>query len=167
MMRLLTSSHARPQSRVGALTIALVVMGLVLAVGCGPVVTVKNNTGFVVRAIVTYSGGHDAVAPSPGESSSVEIDEGPFTATAIPDTDWIEYAKVKRKVLNDQLANANNLSGEQLLAVVAQLKDIALHMKQFQDTAGKGASCSGSASSDSAPIVEVSLGAGGLVVACK
>ena len=55
----------------------------------------------------------------------------------------------------------------QLLAVVAQLKDIALRMKQFQDTAGKSASCSGSASSDSAPIVEVSLGAGGLVVACK
>ena len=120
-----------------------------------------------MRAIVASPGGPEAVAPSPGESSSVEVEEGTFTVTAIPDSDWIDYARTKRKVLNDMLANSENLTGEQLLAVVAQLKDIALRIKQFQDAAGKSASCSATASSDSAPIVVVSQGAGGLVAKCN
>jgi hypothetical protein len=149
------------------LALAMIAIGLRLTAGCGPVVTIQNQTSFPVRAIVIHTGGKDVASPSPGESSSVEVDEGTFTVAVIPDNEWIDYAKTKRKVLNDMLANSDNLSGQQLLAVVAQLKDIAARMKQFEDAAGKGASCSGSASNDHDGLVQVSQGAGGLVAACK
>jgi len=145
--------------------------GLVLALllaACGPTVTVQNQTGFAVRAIVTTVSGGDVVSPSPGESSSVDAQEGAYTITAIPDQDWINYAQTARKLLNEQLANSDNLSGPQLLKVVQQLKDIAAKMKQFQATAGKGATCRGTINQDgSGGTATVSVAAdGSLVVSC-
>ena len=87
----------------------------------------------------------------------------------IPDTDWIEYAKIKRKLLNEQLANADKLTGAQLLEVIRQLKDVAEKMSQFEATAAKGASCSGAITQEGGSgIAEISVGPNGaLVVACK
>lgn len=148
------------------LIIAMLLVGGVLA-GCIPTVTVTNQTGFDVRVLVFWSGGREVLSPSPGESSYAEVTEGTFTAVAVPASDWIDYAKAKRQYLNDQLANMDNLTGAQLAEVVRQLKDIAARMKQYEDTAGKGASCSGSITQEANGIVTISAAADGtLVVAC-
>ena len=141
----------------------------VLVVGCAPTVSVLNKTGIGVRAIVASGGTRQVLSPSPGESSAAEVVEGPFTVAVIPDTDWIEYAKIKRKLLNEQLANADKLTGAQLLEVIRQLKDVAEKMSQFEATAAKGASCSGAITQEGGSgIAEISVGPNGaLVVACK
>src|SRR5260221_3525818 len=128
----------------------------ILLAACGPTITVQNKTGFAVRAIVKHAGGSDVVSPTPGESSSVNAEEGAYTVTAIPDADWISYAQTVRKLLNEQLANADNLTGPQLLDVVRRLKDIASKMQQFESAAGQGASCSSSVSQDSNGLVPIS-----------
>ncbi len=148
--------------------IAFMILMLALIVGCGPAIIVENKTGFVVRVVVTSSDGTEAVSPSPGESSAVEVSEGAYTASAIPDAEWVEYAKITRKLLNDQLANSQNLSGEQLLDVIRRLKDIAAKMQAFEQAAGGGASCRGSVSSESGGTVIVSQGADGkLAITCR
>lgn len=145
----------------------LAVLVLLLA-GCGPEVVVENKTGFAIRVVVTSADGSEVVSPTPGESSSVSVSEGSYRATAIPDADWIEWAKLTRKVLNDQLANSQNLTGPQLLDVIQRLKDIAARMQQFEQAAGAGARCDSSASSDSTGLVTVSQSpSGALVAACK
>ena len=53
----------------------------------------------------------------------------------IPDAEWIEYARTTRKFLNDQLANADSLTGPQLLEVIRRLKNIAARIDQFQRAA--------------------------------
>lgn len=140
----------------------------VLLAACGPTITVTNNTGFGVRAIVHSTAGVDVVSPTPGNSSTVDAVDGAYNVTVINDQDWINYAQVVRKLLNEQLANSDNLTGPQLLNVVQRLKDIAAKMQQFQAAAGKGASCSGSLSSDAGGTVTVSLATdGSLFVSCR
>ena len=144
------------------------VAALVFLAGCGPSITVQNSTRIPLRVVVSAGGRSDVLSPSPGESSAAEVDEGPYRATAIPDADWIEYAKLTRKVLNDQLANSDRLSGPQLLDLIQRLKDIAARMQQFEQAAGAGASCGGTVSSDSNGQVTVSQGADGkLVASCR
>jgi len=141
---------------------------VLLLASCGPSIVVENKTRFAVRVVVTTPNGSDVVSPTPGESSVVDGAEGSYRATAIPDADWIEWAKSTRKVLNEQLANSENLTGPQLLDLVQRLKDIAKRMDEFTKSAGKGASCSGSLSSDSGGNVVVSQAPDGtLVVSCK
>ena len=140
-----------------------------LVVGCAPTVSVLNRTGFGVRAIVVSRGARQVLSPSPGESSTAEVEEGRFTVTVIPDAEWIEYAKLTRKYLNDQLANSDKLTGPQLLEVIRRLKDVAEKMSQYEATAAKGASCSGAITQEGGSgIAEISVGPNGaLVVACK
>jgi hypothetical protein len=87
----------------------------------------------------------------------------------IPDAEWIEYAKLTRKVLNDQLANADKLTGPQLLDVIHRLKEIAAQMQQFEQAAGSSASCGGRLTEDnSAGLVVVSTtDSGALVISCR
>jgi hypothetical protein len=152
------------------LQISIVALAAVLcAAGCGPTVTVMNNTRIPVRAFVSASGGeNDTLSPSPGESSVAEVSEGAFQVKVVPDTAWVDYAKTSRKLLNDQLANSDNLSGPQLLDVVKRLKDVAAQMQQMESVASAGgASCAGTISSDGAALVNVSVGASGaLAVSC-
>jgi hypothetical protein len=153
-------------SRLQIIIVAL--SALLCLAGCGPTVTVSNNTKFAVRVVVTSSDGSEVLSPTPGESSSAEVSEGPFRVTAIPDADWFAWAQLTRKDLNDRLANPQNLSGPQLLDVIQRLKDIAARMQQFETSTGAGASCGGTVSSDNDASVVVSLGANGtLVVSCK
>jgi hypothetical protein len=147
----------------------VLVVSLALLSDCGgPSVTVQNNTKFLVRAVVTSGGGSQVLSPSPGESASADVGEGVYSATVIPDTDWVEYAKLTRKVLNDRLANADNLTGDQLLDVVRRLKDIAAAMQQFEQAASSSGKCDGSVSQDGGGVVTVSTASdGSLVVSCK
>ncbi len=139
----------------------------VLLAACGPSITVTNNTGFGVRAVVTSAAGVDVISPTPGNSSTVDANEGTYNVTVINDQDWIAYAQTVRKLLNEQLANSDNLTGPQLLNVVQRLKDIAAKMQQFQAAAGKGASCSGNLSSEAGGVVTVAQAAdGSLLVGC-
>jgi len=143
----------------------LIVAGLIA--GCGPVIVVQNNTRIPVRAVVTSNGRSEVLSPSPGESSTAEAGEGPYTVTVIPDQEWIDYARATRKFLNDQLANSDNLTGPQLLQVVQRLKAVAAQMQEFENAAGKSQSCSGTLTSDGGGSVQVSTGAdGALVVSC-
>jgi hypothetical protein len=136
-----------------------------MADSCAPVITVSNTTSFAVRAVVT-SGGHSQVlSPSPGESSSAEAVEGPYRVTVIPDQEWLDHANATRKFLNDQLANADNLTGPQLLEVIRRLKEIALKIKQFEDTAGNGKGCGGNITQDGGGTVTVSTAADGSIIA--
>lgn len=149
----------------------LMVIGLsfaALSAGCAPMVVVENKTTIPVRAIVIASGQRNSVSPSPGESSSVEAPEGSYRVTVIPDAEWIEYAKLTRKYLNDQLANSDKLSGPQLLDVIRRLKDVAVRMQQFEGAADSTASCSGRISEDKSAVVMISLAANGkLTVVCR
>ncbi len=149
------------------LFLILIVTAILLA-SCGPSIVVENKTSFPVRVIVKASGHSSMLSPSPGESSSVEASEGAYRATVIPDAEWIEYAKLTRKVLNDQLANSDKLTGAQLLEVIRRLKDIAQRMQQYEQAAGSAASCGGSLTQDSTGLVVVSTAdTGVLVISCR
>lgn len=151
--------------------ISLVLLGLLalVIVGCAPTVTVANNTNIPVRAIVASGGVRNMLSPSPRESSTAEVTEGPYRVTVIADSEWIEYAKVLRKVLNDQLANADKLTGPQLLDLIRRLKEVAQQMAVYEQAAGSSASCSGRLTSEEgAGLAQVSQSPDGkLVVACK
>ncbi len=146
--------------------ILLLMLGLVVA--CGPVVTVENKTKIQVRVIVSSPGRYDVLSPSPGESSTTEVDEGAYSVAVVPDKEWIDYAKATRQFLNDQLANSQNLTGPQLLEVIKRLKQVAGQIQQFEQQR-TSAVCSGFVSSDRAVgTVQVNIGVdGGLVVSCK
>jgi len=148
--------------------IIVVLAGLRCLAGCGPTLTVKNSTRIPVRAFIAAKDGNSSLSPSPGESSSAEVSEGAFAASAYPDAEWVNYARTTRKVLNDQLADAGKLSGPQLLDMIQRLKDIAARMQEFGKAAGVGASSAGTVSSDHDASVTVSLGTDGkLVVSCR
>ena len=145
------------------------IVAAVLLASCGPSVVVENRTSLPVRVIV-YVGrqGGSVVSPSPGESSALAATEGVYRATVIRDAEWIEYAKLTRKDLNEQLANSDKLTGAQLLDVIRRLKDIAQRMQQYEQAAGSAASCGGKLTEDSTGLVVVSTGSDGkLVIICK
>lgn len=146
----------------------LIVAAIFLA-SCGPILTVENRTRFPVRVIVSGGGKIEVVSPSPGESSSVEMREGTYKATVIPDAEWIEYAKLTRKFLNDQLANSDKLTGPQLLDVIRRLKEVAVKMQQYEQAAGSSASCGGRLTeNNSAGLVMVSISdSGALTISCR
>ena len=149
------------------------VLGLfaLMLAACGPAVVVENNTRFPVRVVVTSGGHSDVVSPSPGESSAVDASIGSFSASAVPDAEWIDYAKTTRSYLNEQLANAANLTGPQLLDVIQRLKDIAGKIQSFESAASSAAHCDGSISESgdgAAGQIVVSTGADGkLALTCK
>ncbi len=149
--------------------IGLLCAFIFLLASCAPPIVVSNKTSFAVRVIVSGGGVSQTVSPSPGESSIAEIGEGAYKATVIPDAEWIEYAKLTRKVLNEQLANSDNLTGAQLLDVIRRLKDIALRMQQYEQAAGGSASCGGRITEDKGGgVVTVSAGADGkLAISCR
>lgn len=146
----------------------LAVIAACCLAGCGPTVTVQNDTNFPVRVIVAAGDGSESLSPSPGESSSAEVEEGGYGVVVVPDEDWINYAKATRQYLNDQLANSDRLSGPQLLSVVQRLKDIAKKMSDYQNAGSGEVSCTGKVSQDSDGLATISLGANGkLKVVCK
>lgn len=146
----------------------ILIVAAILLASCGPSIVVENKTSIPVRVVVRAGGKSEVVSPSPGESSTVEANEGTYRATVIPDAEWIEYAKLTRKFLNDQLANSDKLTGAQLLEVIRRLKDVAQRMQQYEQAAGSSASCGGSLSEDSTGLVVVSTASTGvLVISCK
>jgi hypothetical protein len=148
------------------LIIALLLVAMILA-GCAPVVTVQNNTKFEVTVFISGPEGPEVLSPSPGESSSAEIPLGNYMVTVVPAQQWLDYAKATRQYLNSQLANAQNLTGPQLLVVVQRLKDISARIQQYESTAGKGSYCAGKLTEQSDGIVVVTTAAdGSLVVSC-
>jgi hypothetical protein len=149
---------------------ALSLVAAVLVSGCGPSITVYNRTRFPVRAVVTQGKNREVVDPSPGEHSTVDADIGPYRVYAVPDKEWIDYAKLTRKVLNDRLANADKLTGPQLLDVIDRLKDIAERIQQYEGAAGTGKGCAGkiSETEPESHSVDIDVGAnGGLVATCR
>jgi len=149
------------------LFLILIVTAILLA-SCEPTITVANNTQIMVRVVVRTGGRTEVVSPSPGESSTVEAAEGGYSVSVIPDAEWIEYAKLTRQYLNDQLANADKLTGPQLLDVIRRLKDIALRMQQYEQAAGSAARCGGRVTEDSLGFVVIRTAADGkLVASCK
>ncbi len=152
--------------RIKFVPICFLIAGIIA--GCAPAVIVQNEMSFPVRAIVVSGGRRDVLSPSPGESSSAEASEGPYNVTVIPDEEWVAYAKGVRQYLNERLANADGLTGPQLLDVIRRLKEIATKMNEFERAAGSSSRCSGTITSDGGGAVVVSTGASGsLVVTCK
>jgi hypothetical protein len=138
-----------------------------MADACAPVITIKNNTTFEVRAIVNSKGHNSMVSPSPGESSVAEGEEGPYSVTIIPSKEWLDHATATRSFLNESLAHADRLSGPELLKVIDSLKAIALKIKEFQ-AAGKAQSCTGQITQDGGGNVTVGTAAdGSLKVVCN
>ena len=148
--------------------LALCILGAVLVSGCGPTITVKNRTRFPVTATVRNGERHETLSPSPGESSSMDADTGPYFVYAVPEKDWLEYAKLTRKVLNESLADPSRLTGPQINDIVQRLKDIAERIQQYEGTAGGARTCQGTISESGAGgTVEITVGAdGGLVARC-
>jgi hypothetical protein len=135
---------------------------------CAPALVVQNNTNFPVRVVVVAGDLRGVLSPNPGESSSMEVANGAYRVTAIPDAEWIEYAKLSRKLLNERLAAADQLTGPQLLEVIRQLKDIAQKMDAYDKAAASTSACRGAISDEGGGYVEVSQGSdGNLVVVCK
>jgi hypothetical protein len=129
--------------------------------GCAPVLTVQNDSTVPVRVVVSASGNRQVLSPSPGQSSSAEVGEGAYSAYAIPDAEWIEYARLTRRYLNDQLVNADNLTGTQLLEVIRRLKDIAARMQAYEGAAGSTGACNGTVSAEEAGLIRVAVGPDG------
>jgi hypothetical protein len=147
---------------------AVALLAVLALAGCGPVVSVVNNTKVPVRVIVKTADGSETFEPTPGESSSAEVTPGTVTVTAVPDADWVNYAKLTRQDLNQQLANSQNLSGPKLLDLVRRLKEIAAKMDEMSKAAGSSASCSSRVSEDSGLTATVSIGqSGALAVSCR
>ncbi|HKZ55257.1 MAG TPA: hypothetical protein VJ123_07235 [Anaerolineales bacterium] len=152
--------------RIGWVAMGLILSGLIT--GCAPVVTVQNTTRIPVRAFVWSGGRSEVLSPSPGESSSAEVSEGPYRVSVVPDQEWIEYAKATRRYLNERLADSDHLTGQQLLDVIRRLKDIAQRIQQFENAAGTGSGCRGKVSSEGGGLATISTSAdGSLVVSCK
>jgi len=147
----------------------LLIVTAILLAGCAPMVTVENGTIFPVRVIVSSGGKRVVVSPSPGENSTVDASEGAYRATAIPDAEWIEYARLTRRILNDQLANADNLTGTQLLDVIRRLKEVAVKIQQYEQAAGSSASCGGKLTEEKsvAYVMVYTSSSGTLVISCK
>ena len=148
--------------------IALCMVAAVLVSGCGPTIIVNNRTRFPVRAVVSQGNHREVVDPSPGESSAMDAEFGPFGAYAVPDKAWIDYAKLTRKVLNESLADPSRLTGPQLLDVVQRLKDIAERIQQYEGAAGAGSGCRGNVSEKGGTDVhevDINVGADGRLVA--
>lgn len=140
---------------------------LAVAAGCVPAITVSNTTSIGVRVVVSAAGHSDVVSPSPGNSSTVEGEEGPYRVTVIPDTEWGDHARATRDFLDKQLANSAELSGAQLLDLVQRLKAIAATLRQYE-TAGLAASCAGTITQDGGGTVTISTGAdGALTASCQ
>jgi hypothetical protein len=136
--------------------------------GCSTGVTINNNAGVNVRVIIVAGEDRQVFSPTPGNSSFAETGEGSHWATVVADREWIEYATATRRFLNEQLANSDNLSGQQLLTVIRRLKEIAQQMQQFEAAAGSTAQCAGSVSSEKAGVVAVTLSpVGTLALACN
>ena len=151
--------------------LAAIAVGVLLA-GCAPGIVIQNSASFPVRAIIRAGGVSEVFSPSPGESSYAEVREGRYTATVIPDAEWIEYARATRQYLNDQLAHSDNLTGPQLLDVIRRLNDIATRMDQFERAAASSAvgsaSCSGAVSSEANGLVTVTTNLDGRIfIDCK
>ena len=115
-----------------------------------------------MRVAVSARGNSQVLSPSPGESSYAEVGEGAYSAYAIPDAEWIEYARLTRRYLGDQLANADNLTGAQLMDVIRRLKDIAARMQQYEGAEGSASACSGgTVSTEKDGLIRVAVGADG------
>jgi len=129
--------------------------------GCAPGLTVQNNSAILVRVVVSASGNSQVLSPSPGESSYAEVGEGAYSAYAIPDAEWIEYARLTRQYLNNQLANAYDLTGSELLDVIRRLKDIAARMQAYEGAEGSSGACRGTVSAEKDGLIRVAVGADG------
>ncbi|MEP7355688.1 MAG: hypothetical protein ABI847_00450 [Anaerolineales bacterium] len=139
-----------------------------LADSCSPLVTVENKTQFEVRAIVTNAGHSSVISPSPGESSVAEAEEGAYKVVVIPSKEWLDHAIATRQFLDDQLAHADTLTGEQLREVTRRFVEIALKIQEFEATAGQAQICSGQITQDAGGHVTVSTASdGSIVVACN
>ena len=140
------------------------VLVLVLT-ACGPTITVVNNTKIPVRVAIHSGFANEVESPSPGESSTVDAQEGFYSVDSIPDQEWVDYAKATRAFLNAQLANSQNLTGPQLLDVVARLKDIANRIVQMSAAAGSRAHCSATVSNGGDATASISIAPDGTLVA--
>ena len=134
---------------------------------CGPSITVENKTSFDVHAMVINGGHSEILSPSPGNSSTMDATEGPYTVVAVRSEEWITWARATRQYLNGQLAKMDTLTGAQLADVVQRLKDIAKKMAEYENVKS-GASCSGRITEEADGAATISLGPGGaLVTVCK
>ena len=137
---------------------------LAVAAGCGPVISISNNTAVGVRVVVTAAGHSDVVSPSVGSGSSVEAEEGPYHVTVIADAEWAAHARATRDFLDQQLANPDSLTGPQLLDLIQRLKDTAAALHQYE-TAGIGAHCSGTITQDGGGTVTITSASDGTISA--
>jgi hypothetical protein len=146
---------------------ALCIAAAVLVSGCGPTITVYNRTRIPVRAQVFQGKQHAVVNPSPGESSTVDADLGPYVAIAEPEEDWLRYAKLTQKVLNESLADPSRLTGPQITDIVQRLKDIVERIQQYEGAGGRRSSCRGKITEKEpeAHSVNVDVGVTGTLVA--
>ena len=90
--------------------------------------------------------------------------KGAYRVTVVADQEWLEYAKLTRKVLNEHLTNADKLTGPQLLDVIRRLKEIAQKMQQSENATGS-AGCSGAVSEEGFNAAVITIGADGQLVA--
>lgn len=148
----------------------LLAVAALVAAGCGPVITVENHTRIPVRVFVSNGDRNDLLLPSPGESSTMDAQVGAYGVSAIPDKEWVEYARATRRFLNEQLAQPDSLTGPQLLKVIDRLRDVAAQMLEFGQAArAAGSGCGGMISDQSSgALAVVSIAPdGSLAVTCK
>lgn len=127
------------------LPLALLCLGASGAEGCNPVIMANNKTNIAVKvAIMPPNDRMQVVSPSPGSSSGVEVhNAGTYVAVAIRSQEWAEWATAARKVLSDQLSNPQNLSADQIKDIQRRLSEIESQLKTFENTAVRGAACTG------------------------
>lgn len=127
--------HApRSGRRLGLIALAGVAL---LVGGCEfeNVIIVTNESSTQLRVFVKVPGGGiTTVTPTPGNSSSIVIAEGgTFYAGAVVDTEWLEYIRVTRELLSQQLADPAvraDLSVDELVELTTRINDLTREIQR-------------------------------------
>lgn len=151
------------------LLISLCALLVLFLSSCAPLLRIENETTLGVKALVSIPGSmRQLVTVEPMNDAGLDtIGIGKYIVVVIPDKDWLEYARLQARVLNDLLTGSPNLSPQQANDIKTKLKEIHTALEQYEK-AKSGAACSGKLDSEGFNLATISQDASGnLAISCK
>ncbi len=112
-------------------------------------IQVENASSTQLRVMLSVPGGGvSTVTPAPGSSASVVVTEdGPFSAVAVLDSEWLEAARFRREFLSRQLSDPavrRGLTPDDLQQISAQVNDLSLEIRRATEQPSQNVGgCSG------------------------
>jgi len=131
------------------MALAVLLAVTVLACESDNRIQVENASSTQLRIMLSVPGGGvSTVTPGPGSSASVVVtEEGPFSALAVLDSEWLESARFRREFLSRQLSDPavrRRLSPDDLRQISAQVNDLAQEIRRATEQPAQNVGgCSG------------------------